>query len=61
IEEVFFHCSKAFLRADAWKPEIWTPESVPSTAQLAKSFKVEQTLEELEAYYSEENYRTQLY
>ena len=20
IEEVFFHCSKAFLRADAWKP-----------------------------------------
>ena len=61
VEEVFFHCAKAFLRADAWKPETWNPESVPSTAQLAKSFKAEQTLAELEAYYSEENYRKQLY
>ena len=61
VEEVFFHCSKAFLRSDAWKPDTWTPESVPSTAQLAKSFKAEETLEELEAYYSEENYRKQLY
>ncbi|CDQ47048.1 phosphohydrolase [Mycolicibacterium neoaurum] len=61
VEEVFFHCAKAFLRSDAWKPETWNPESVPSTAQLAKSFKAEQTLAELEAYYSEENYRRQLY
>lgn len=61
VEEVFFHCAKAFLRSDAWKPETWNPESVPSTAQLAKSFKAEQTLAELEAYYSEENYRKQLY
>jgi uncharacterized protein len=61
VEEVFFHCSKAFLRSDAWKPQSWTPESMPSTAQLAKSFKAEQSLEELEAYYSEENYRKQLY
>lgn len=61
VEEVFFHCSKAFLRSDAWKPETWTPDSVPSTAKLAKSFKAEETLEELEAYYSEENYRKQLY
>ncbi|MDO3400638.1 pyridoxamine 5'-phosphate oxidase family protein [Mycolicibacterium neoaurum] len=61
VEEVFFHCAKAFLRSDAWKPETWNPESVPSTAQLAKSFKAEQSLAELEAYYSEENYRKQLY
>lgn len=61
VEEVFFHCSKAFLRSDAWRPESWTPASMPSTAQLAKSFKAEQSLEELEAYYSEENYRKQLY
>ena len=61
VEEVFFHCAKAFLRSDAWKPETWNPESVPSTAQLAKSFKAEQTLAELEAYYSEENFRKQLY
>ncbi|MGW0161922.1 pyridoxamine 5'-phosphate oxidase family protein [Mycobacterium sp. NPDC003323] len=61
VEEVFFHCSKAFLRSDAWAPDTWNPESVPSTAQLAKSFKAEQSLEELEAYYSEDNYRKHLY
>ncbi|MGN7780724.1 pyridoxamine 5'-phosphate oxidase family protein [Mycolicibacterium sp. 22603] len=61
VEEVFFHCAKAFMRSDAWKPDTWNPESVPSTAQLAKSFKAEQSLAELEAYYSEENYRKQLY
>lgn len=61
IEEVFFHCSKAFLRSDTWKPESWTPDAMPSTAQLAKSFKAEQSLEELEAYYSDENYRKHLY
>ena len=36
VEEVFFHCSKAFLRSELWKPETWQPESVPSTARLAK-------------------------
>lgn len=27
IEEVFFHCSKAFLRSKAWHPETW--EALP--------------------------------
>jgi uncharacterized protein len=61
VEEVFFHCSKAFLRSDAWTPESWNPGAMPSTAQLAKSFKAEQSIEELEAYYSDENYRKHLY
>lgn len=61
VDEVFFHCSKAFLRSDAWKPQTWAPESVPSTAALAKTFRAEQSMAELEAYYSEENYRTMLY
>lgn len=61
VDEVFFHCAKAFLRSDAWKPETWTPDAVPSAAVLAKSFKAEQSLAELEAYYSEENYRKMLY
>ena len=26
IEEVFFHCAKAFLRSDAWSPETWNPD-----------------------------------
>jgi PPOX class probable FMN-dependent enzyme len=23
VDEVFFHCSKALLRSDAWKPDTW--------------------------------------
>ncbi|WP_395308371.1 pyridoxamine 5'-phosphate oxidase family protein [Mycobacterium sp. AMU20-3851] len=61
VEEVFFHCSKAFLRSDAWQPQTWTPEVMPSTAELAKSFRPEQSIAELQAYYSEENYRKMLY
>jgi len=30
IDEVFFHCSKAFLRSDLWRPESWSPEDIPS-------------------------------
>ena len=37
IEEVFFHCAKAFLRSDAWDPSTWNPTAVPSVAQLAKA------------------------
>jgi uncharacterized protein len=61
IEEVFFHCPKAFLRSDAWKPETWNPTAVPSVAQMAKAFKPDQSQPELDAYYSEDNLRKMLY
>jgi PPOX class probable FMN-dependent enzyme len=61
IEEVFFHCAKAFLRSDAWKPETWDPTAVPSVAQLAKAIKPDTSDEELQKYYSEENMRKVLY
>ncbi|WP_166909081.1 pyridoxamine 5'-phosphate oxidase family protein [Mycobacterium sp. DL440] len=61
IEEVFFHCPKAFLRSEAWKPESWNPTAVPSVAQMAKAFKPEQTQAELDAYYSEDSLRKMLY
>lgn len=61
IEEVFFHCPKAFLRSDAWKPETWNPTAVPSVAQMAKAFKPDQSQQELDAYYSEDNLRKLLY
>lgn len=61
VEEVFFHCSKAFLRSDAWKPDSWTPDVVPSVAQLAKTFKPTLSQDELDAYYSEDSLRTMLY
>ncbi|MFV8054029.1 pyridoxamine 5'-phosphate oxidase family protein [Mycobacterium sp. 48b] len=61
IEEVFFHCPKAFLRSETWKPETWNPTAVPSVAQMAKAFKPDQSQEELDAYYSEDNLRKILY
>ena len=61
IEEVFFHCAKAFLRSDAWKPETWDPAAVPSVAQLAKAIKPDMSDAELEKYYSEDNLRSILY
>lgn len=52
VEQIFFHCSKAFLRSNLWKPETWHPDSVPSRAQIAKSLeRPEDTIEEIEAYY----------
>jgi PPOX class probable FMN-dependent enzyme len=54
VEEVFFHCAKAFLRSKLWQPETWDPDAVPSRARLAKSLeRPEDSLEELERYYGE--------
>ena len=61
VEEVFFHCAKAFLRSDAWDPSTWDPTAVPSVAQLAKAVKKDMSLAELETYYAEENMRKVLY
>jgi len=61
VEEVFFHCAKAFLRSDAWDPSTWNPTAVPSVAQLAKAIRYDWSLEELEARYSEDNVRKVLY
>lgn len=61
IEEVFFHCSKAFLRSDAWDPETWDPGAVPSIAQLAKAVRPEMSEEQLDAYYAEDSLRKLLY
>ena len=61
IEEVFFHCAKAFMRSDAWDPSSWNPTAVPSVAQIAKALKKDMSLAELEKYYSEDNMRKILY
>ena len=61
VDEVFFHCAKAFLRSDAWKPETWDPTAVPSVAQLAKAIKPDMSDEQLNEYYREDNLRKILY
>jgi PPOX class probable FMN-dependent enzyme len=52
VEEVFYHCSKAFLRSALWDPATWAPRRVPSRARIAQAIEQpDATLEELEAYY----------
>jgi PPOX class probable FMN-dependent enzyme len=55
IEQIFFHCAKAFLRSGLWEHESWAPvESIPRRAVIAKQFEnAAGTLEELDAYYGE--------
>ncbi|MFD1545166.1 pyridoxamine 5'-phosphate oxidase family protein [Nonomuraea guangzhouensis] len=61
IEQIFFHCAKAFLRSGLWKPDRWAEDSLPSHATLVKDVqKVEETLEQLENYYGE-TYAKKLY
>lgn len=52
IEEVFFHCAKAFLRSQTWNPETWSPAAVPRHAVIAQALtRPEATLTELDEYY----------
>ncbi|WP_245595416.1 pyridoxamine 5'-phosphate oxidase family protein [Glycomyces tenuis] len=61
IETIFFHCGKASMRSGIWKPETWTPEALPSHAQMVKETqRVEETLEQLTEYYGTQ-YEKQLY
>ena len=54
VEQVFFHCSKAFLRSKLWQPETWNPEAVPSRACIAQQLeRPNDSIEELERYYGE--------
>ena len=62
VEQIFFHCSKAFLRSSLWQPGTWDPDAVPSRAVIAKNLeRPDDTMEELEAYYGSANYGKQLY
>ena len=58
IEELFFHCAKAFLRSGLWKPETWDPEAiVPRRAVVAAEVEpAGMTVDQLDDYYKPENY-----
>ena len=52
IDEVFHHCSKAFLRSELWRPETWHPEAVAPRPVIAQTLEASDlTLDELTAYY----------
>jgi PPOX class probable FMN-dependent enzyme len=54
VEEVFFHCAKAFLRSRLWEPATWDPDVVPSRARIAQQQeRAGESLADLERYYGE--------
>jgi PPOX class probable FMN-dependent enzyme len=61
VDEVFYHCAKAFLRSDLWKPETWEPDALPPRAAIAAALeRPDMTRAELDRYYGPE-YATRLY
>lgn len=63
VEDVFFHCAKAFLRSGLWQPETWDPDGVvPRRAVIAAEVEPDgRTVEHLDDYYRPENYARGLY
>src|ERR1700691_549181 len=62
IDQIFFHCAKAFMRSQLWQRESWQPGTLPSPAALVKAVQdTPETLEELQDYYAPENYSKLLY
>jgi PPOX class probable FMN-dependent enzyme len=52
VEEIFYHCSKAFLRSELWDPATWAPDAVPSRARIAQALEQpDATVEALEEHY----------
>jgi uncharacterized protein len=62
IDQIFFHCPKAFMRSHLWQPQSWRPGALPSHATLVKRVQdTPETLEELEEHYAPANYSRLLY
>ena len=52
VEQVFHHCSKAFLRTHLWQPQTWAPDAVASRANIAHTLeRPDQAIEDLQRYY----------
>jgi uncharacterized protein len=62
VEQIFFHCPKAFLRSALWQPDTWHPDALPSHARIVKDVQpaAKETLAELEQYYGP-SYQAGLY
>lgn len=62
VEEVFYHCAKAFMRSQLWEPATWDPAVMPRHAVIAKELvRQDSPLAELDKYYDIERYKAGLY
>jgi len=55
IDDIFFHCAKAFLRSRLWDPQTWDPEAtVPRRAVIAHQIEPDgRSVEEFDRYYGQ--------
>ena len=62
VEQVFFHCPKAFMRSKVWQPDTWRPDALPSHATIVHDLQTttSDSLETLEQYYAN-GYRERIY
>ncbi len=61
VEECFFHCAKAFLRANLWKPASWAaPYRVSFGKMLAPKFGGDEKVADAIDQMIDEDYRTNL-
>ncbi|MFX4290874.1 pyridoxamine 5'-phosphate oxidase family protein [Streptomyces bohaiensis] len=61
VEEAYFHCAKAFMRAKLWDPGSWDPHAVASRARIARATEwTDASLESLEHRYGP-SYEQHLY
>lgn len=52
VEQIFYHCAKAFLRSRLWDAASWGAVEVPSRAQISQALeRPEESVESLERYY----------
>lgn len=63
IDEVFFHCAKAFMRSGLWDPDTWDPWGVvPRRAVVAHQVEPnDMSIEQLDGYHRPDNYAKGLY
>lgn len=61
VEQIFYHCAKAFLRSELWRPETWQPDVLPSRPRLVKEVEAPaESLADLERHYGPD-YAKKLY
>lgn len=52
VDEVFSHCSKAFLRSALWDSSTWDPDAAPSRVEIAHVIeRPDESVEALKSYY----------
>lgn len=61
VDEVFFHCAKAFMRSHLWDTQTWHPDELPTVAEIAHRVHADTDLAELQEHYRDDNYRRLLY